>query len=426
MRRRPRPTPRVIAPLLLAAGCVDGSGDDETIAEDDTSDSSSEDSDTSDTSGGQGGPCEALGSEIPGFSIPPPGDDIPLPTCSEGWVSDAPLREPDWVVTLGEGYGYGATIHALNEGRTLLVDSLELRWFDGAGTKTAEHGHGLDGVGLHAVHVRDSDEHVFLAAGDGNDIRLLEFDESGMVGEATVVTPGEFPQVLGLFASGADWLIVGEEFDATENQQEAFFIQADALGAELLRKARPLPGVPGYYGYYYGYQPLRYAAFDGANLLFGPSGTQWLVDAASGTVINPSVTLPGISDVIGLAGGGFASTGLQSNATFDGLLAKLGPAGSTQWTQTYDRALTFDQLIQTAALPDGGMVSVGIAGLWYPVDIQQQPLVIGVDADGNAEWFGLLAGMGAAVRVDVAPDGGIAVLGSVEDGTNTDAWIARW
>jgi hypothetical protein len=427
MRRRSRTTPRALVPLLVTAGCVDGSGDDETIADDDTTDTSDDSTDDStDTSGGLGGPCEALGSELPGFTIPPPGDDIPLPDCSEGWASDAALREPDWIVTLGEPYSYGTTIHALSQGRTLLVDTVDLQWFDGAGTEIAQQDHDLDGSGLHAVHVRDSDDHVFMAAGDGNDIRLVEFDESGMLAEIPVVTPGQYPQVLGLFASGDDWLIVGEEYDEVESQQEAFFIQVDALGAELLRKARPLPGIAGYYGYYYGSQPLRYAAFDGSNLLFGPSGTQWLVEAATGTVINPSVALAGSSDVIGLVGGGFASTGFQSNTTIDGALTKLSPAGSTQWSQIYDRAQTFDQLIQTAALPDGGMVSVGFAGLWYAVGIQQQPLVLGVDADGNAEWMGLLAATGVAVRVDVGPDGGIAVLGSVDDGVNADAWIARW
>lgn len=427
MRRRSRSNPRALAPLLATLGCVQGGedADDETIGDGDGD--TTETGETGETGDG-GGPCEALGSEIPGYSIPLPGAEVPLPSCSEGWASDAPLREPDWIVTLGEPYQYGASIHALTEGRTLMVDSVRLQWFDGAGSKTSEQSHDLAGVALHAVHVRDGDEHVFMAKGVGDGITIVEYDESGMLGETPVATPGDFTQVLGLFAAADDWLIVGEEFDPEEGQQEAFFIQVDALGAELLRKARPLPSIGGYYGYYYGYQPLRYAAFDGTNLLFGPSGTQWLVDAASGAVINPSVVLPGGSDVVGLPGGGFASAGIQNNTSLDGVLARLSAAGSTQWSQVYDRANTFDQLLQTAGLPDGGMVAVGIAGLWYPVDIQQQPLVIGVDPDGNAEWMGLLAGMGAAVRVDVGPDGGIAVLGSVYDSASdsTDAWIARW
>ncbi|HVI01021.1 MAG TPA: hypothetical protein VM869_20025 [Enhygromyxa sp.] len=422
----PRDCTKLSIPLLtLSLSCTgDGPGVDEEEGEGETGD------------GDGDGVCTDPGMAVPEFDPFLPPEGTPSPTCSTGWASDAPVEDAAWVAMIEDNvYYYSAPpfAKALSDGAALLITQQSLQWFDGQGSPGAELEHGLEGVRTGAVVVRDADDHVFIAASlDNDDLVIREFADGAMVGELSVPTPGVQTRAIGLFQFSTDeWLIVGDEYDALEYQNEAFFMHVDASGAEVLRKARPL-------GYSYYYSPLiSFAALDADdNLLFGSTQQQWLVDPSNGAVTNPGVGLTAVRDVVGsFVGAGFAVATQQNNASNDAVASFIDGSGSNQWTQVYDRALTGESFFDVDARPDGGFVAAGFDGIWWePAQLQSgsQPMIIAFDEQGNAEWIGRLAIPGDARSVDVAADGGIVATGRARlggtDYNDIDAyiWIASW
>lgn len=434
------PSPTLAIPLLsLPLACTgDDVGDDEVA--DETIGTGTE---TGDGDGdGDGGPCTAPGSTVAGIDPFVPAAEDPLPTCGEGWASDAPLEEAAWAVAMApsdspNGYYYyipTPTVRALSGKRAVVVESTQLHWFDGSGQKTASVGHGFDvdfdGLRPESMAVRD-DDHVFLAANEGGDITIREFFDGEQVGEVMVPTPGETRNVIALHEFSPDeWLLVGNEFDPMEGS-EMFFMRVDAQGNELLRKA-----TSGAYCYYcYSYASL--GEIDGAgNLLFGSANQAFIVDTSDGSVVT-NTTLPGVRGLVGSAtAAGFVWTSQAFLSSQDAVITAINGFAVQQWTQTYERILLGnDGLVAAANRPDGGYVAAGFDGIWWTppaFTASTQPLVIALDGEGNAEWVGRLAIAGDARSVDVASDGSVAVAGVARTGgvsyedIDTWVWVAVW
>ncbi|MFV8754407.1 hypothetical protein ACNOYE_27995 [Nannocystaceae bacterium ST9] len=428
----PRHSNRFSIPLLALPLSCTGDDGQEDVADDIGTDTGSE---TGDGDGdGDGGPCTAPGTVVPEIDPFVPGAEVPLPTCSDGWASDAPLQEAQWVVMIPQpdNYYYYAPplVKALPGGAALVIGDTSLQWYDGQGGEGPSVAHGFPSVLPNAVVVRD-DGHVFIAGPSANDVAIREFADGAELGETLVPTPGETNRIIGLFEFSTDeWLIVGDEFDPMESMSESFFMHVDGQGAEVLRKARSI-GYSGYYGYYYS-SYLAFAAFDGDdNLLMGTNGLQFIVDPNDGTVLNPTVGL-GARDVVGSrSGGGFASASQQVNLTLDGTISLLNGIGINQSTQAYDRAQTSDQLFDVDARPDGGFVAAGVDGIWWSNSFgSSQPLIIAFDGGGAAEWIGRLAISGTANFVSASGDGRVVASGVAYSGTDSSferwQWIASW
>jgi hypothetical protein len=421
----PRHCTTLSIPLLaLPLSCTGNGSNDEGVGEGESGDGD-----------GDGAPCTHPGTEVSDFEPFVPNASVPTPTCSTGWGSDAPLQDPAWVtmIALEESYYYSTPpiVKGLSDGAALLITEQSLQWYDGQGAPGAELEHGSSGIRTNAVVVRD-DDHVFIAASDNDDLTIREFADGELVSELPVPTPGTGTWAVGLFQFSTDeWLIVGNEFDPVEQGNEAFFMHVDALGNEVLRKARPT-------GYYYYYSPqTTLAALDFEdNLMFGSAQQQWIVDPSDGSVLNAGVGLGGTRDFVGsVTGIGFVALTQQNNVSQDGAVQQINVFGAQQWMQVYDRALTGEFFFDVDARPDGGYVAGGIDGIWWqpaPYQSNSQPMIIAFDGQGAAEWIGRLAIPGDTRSVDVASDGGIVAAGNSRMG-GTDyndidgyIWLAAW
>jgi hypothetical protein len=438
----PRHCTTLSIPLLaLPLSCTgDGPNDDEVGDGDTETGDGDGDGDTETGDGdGDGGLCTEPGTVVPDFDPFVPAESDPLPTCSTGWASTAPLQDANWVAMIPtEDYGYYSSnpgsVKGLSGGAALLISEQSLQWYDGQGVAVSEVDHGFPvfpGVRSSAVVVREADDHVFIAGSLDSELVIREFADGAMVSELIVPTPGEGSNAIGLFEFSTDeWLIVGDEYDPVEFNTEAFFMRVDATGTQVLRKATSL-------GYSYYYNSLAFAGLDGDdNLLFGSTSQQWIVDPNDGSVINPSVGLGGLRDLVGsAAGSGFVTATFQSNASQDAVASLINGFGANQWTQVYDRALTGEIFFDVDARPEGGFVAGGVDGIWWqqqPYQDASQPMILAFDGQGNAEWIGRLAIPGSTRSVDVASDGGIVATGTARMGgtdyndVDSYIWIASW
>ncbi len=440
LRSTPRTPSSFAIPLLaLPLSCTGDDGEGEEVADETTSGETSGDGDGD----GDGGPCTEPGTTVPGLDPFLPAADDPLPTCAEGWASDAPLADPSWAVALEPAevtayyytYIMPPTVRALPGKQAVVAQGLELQWFDGNGERTASVEHGIavstfGGLPRDTVVARD-DGHVFVAGVESEDIVIREFLDGEIVGDLDVPTPGETRSIVALHEFSPDeWLLVGNEFDPNEGS-EMFFMRVDAQGNTVLRKATG----GGYCYYCYSYASI--GALDAeANLLFGAPNSLFVVDAENGMVLN-NTTLPGLRSVVGSptgAGFGWASnTFLNSN---DATISFINGVAVQQWTQTYERILNGnDGFASIDATPEGGYVVGGSEAIWWDAPqfaTSAQPIVIEVDPQGAALWKGRLAIPGDVRSVDVASDGTVAATGLARTGgvdyNDTDdwLWVAVW
>ena len=109
--------------------------------------------------------------------------------------------------------------------------------------------------------------------------------------------------------------------------------------------------------------------------------------------------------------------------------------GGETWLQGYDRATLGDSARAIAVGSDGNLAVAGTTSMlnftgsyWY----NTQPLVFGVDADGNALWSDRIAAHGEASGVAVAVNGDVYVTGFADAGEIDDndppimMWLRRY
>lgn len=377
--------------------------------------------------------CTEPGTPVGALEPLQPPEGIPLPTCSEGWGSDAPLREADWAIELADVDTFGAIVRSLPDERILVGTHQSLRWLDDEGHVAAETP--FDGADLLDGQLVVHDDGRIHVVRTSDRIVIQELGEAGLVSEVEVDLEVSTTRVIGLYPlDGSDWLLVGSQYDMVEQQLEAFFAIVDALGSVQLRKARPLPST--YYGYGYASpQPLAFAAFDGERLLFGAVGQQWLVDVEDGSLVTPTLGVAGNLGVVATRDG-FAAVGLRFGPlSMDGLVELLDPLGTSLVTQTYDRLGSADAFSHAASRPGGGVVVGGSEGVWWSTASGSgQPAVMAIDAQGNAEWKGRLAVSGYLFDLDVDAEGRVLAVGwqasevGNEDGDGgvAGAFLARW
>jgi hypothetical protein len=359
---------------------------------------------------------------------------VPMPetsvmyTCTTGWGTDAPRLAPEWTVQVGQpttGFDYVLpAIAAHPDGGVVMAAMGEL-----------SH-HGTDGGPLWTNELTTSGQ-VFLAVEQAGTIllgvndwiadqtSLNRYNADGTpAGEIIIPWNSSYPNLWAVTTYGTD-IVIGANDEDGQGSYESTLIRLDVDGNLLLRKSTSQSG------------GNLLAVTDGGVALFG-SFPGFLVALEDGAVLGMLTPSSGaIGDVIGV-GDNFITTGNVNNATGDLGIGRYSSAGVEQWLQSYDRATLVDVGEAVAVGGDGNFVVVGATSLLDSTDAYlffTQPVVFGVDADGNALWTDRIAAHADASAVAIGVDGDVYVAGTGDSGIgidpNTDestvvAWLRRY
>lgn len=373
--------------------------------------------------------CIDPGTELPNAKpARPPSEQNPVMfTCTSGWGTDAPQLDPEWSVQLGQspnGFNFSRpAIAAHPDGGVLVVSMGEFMHV------------GADGELAWSLPVSDFGEHqlaieeagTILLAGydwDASDSTLTRYDGAGeSLGVVDIPWNSTTPALWGLATLGAEIIVAGYDEDMQGNY-EATLIRMDSDGNLLLRKSTGMSGGE------------LLVVTDGGIAMFG-TVPGFLVAVDNGEVVGMLVpSSAGVGDVASF-GDDFVMTGNLTGMTSDLAVGRYTSVGGEQWLQGYDRATMADVGRGIAAGPDGTIVAVGVTSMldfstsyWF----NTQPVVFGVDADGNALWQDRISAQGEASAVAVGPAGDVYVVGVADAGSETDPqseppvmlWLRRY
>ena len=320
-------------------------------------------------------------------------------SCSEGWASDAPGREALWTTDLGDvqdnfapsllrAHPDGGVVHAGSGAIRRLSADGEVLW-------TRE---GPDQYSQYTMVV-DADGSILATAWDWNSYTLSSYrigDDGSDIGNLEIPLISEYATVWAMEWLGPD-LILGCDDITMEGYEQPTLLRISALtGEELLRKSNPsVFGRP-------------FAVNQSGTVLFGNP----LVAGSNGAVLGTlTLSQGGPAAAVGV-GDDFFLAGTDG----DFLVARYSQYGNERWLQTYDRFGSSEQARAIAPTGDGGVVVVGLETsppgdfYWY----SSQPMVLAVDADGNALWRDRIASPGEANAVAVAADGSVYIAGIAE------------
>lgn len=122
-------------------------------------------------------------------------------------------------------------------------------------------------------------------------------------------------------------------------------------------------------------------------------------------------------------GGDYVVAGATRRDGFDGWIARLTPAGETEWERTYGGQKD-DVFHSVARTGDGGFVAAGYTNSAEP---NQAPWAVKVDASGDGAWSQLVGAesrRGWAEDVVRTEDGGVALVGYRVEGR--DDGLGLW
>lgn len=396
----------MIAALTLLAACPGAQGDDDTT-------------DTGDT----GDTGEALVCIDPGTELLPEVKPatVPLPgssnyTCTSGWGTDAPQKDSQWTVQVGEtvtDFSFSPVVLGAHpDGGVVIAAGGLFARYDADGEQMWEQA-SVSGPALVVVEEAGT---IVLATRDwdSNDVAVTRYNADGSeVGAVAIPWNNPSPNVWALATFGQD-LIVGAFDDDMNGSYEQTVIRLDAAGEVILRKSTNLVNGP------------VLAVNDSGTAVFG-SSPGFLLSLENGAVLGnltPSAGFPAM-----VVGGG-DDFYLAGNSSGDLSVGRYSGGGSERWLQTYDRASLNDQGRAVAVAGDQ-IVVVGTTNLldsanayWFGT----QPVVIAVDADGNAVWSDRISAHGEATAVVIGSAGEVYVAGSAEgDGpANQELPLLQW
>jgi hypothetical protein len=388
-----------VSTLALLAACTNPPAEDEGGSE-----SSTDTGDTGDLTS-----CADPGSEVlPDIKpvLEPNPQQSPDYTCTNGWATDAPMRDAAWTVEVGSPviayYSYSTWVEAHPEGGVMVAGGGLLARYS------------ADGEELWAADVATSDEtqHV-LAVEPSGSVVLATYDsfnnatqvnryaaDGTLIGPVAIPWNGNSASVWGIEPFGDDLLFAAYDED-DQGIYESTLLRVDPNGNVVLRKSTNQTS-----------GGAIFAVNDAGTVVFGQFPT-FLVALEDGAVLGnfaPSNGFP--SAVIGV-GDDFLMTGNNG----DLILGSYSDAGAEQWLQAYDRATLSDQGMAVAVGDDGTIVTGGSTttlnfsnSYWFGT----QPIVIVSDADGNALWADRLAGHGFTSSVAIGTQGEVYATGIVE------------
>ncbi|KIG18220.1 hypothetical protein DB30_01724 [Enhygromyxa salina] len=415
LRYAPRPL-SLLAAITLLTACPGSDGDDAGDGAEDTED-------TEDT--GEAQVCVDPGSELLANAKPA---RVPLPgasvfTCTNGWGTDAPQKDSKWTRQVGEAIGeFGfapVALAAHPDGGVVVAANAVFARYDADGEPIWEAEQATT-MQSQTYVVAEPAGTIVLATYDWNtdDIDVVRYDANGTeIGPIAIPWNSPYPNIWGLRTFGQDLVIGGFDEDASGSYEQTL-LRLDPAGEVVLRKSTNQANG----------QVL--AVNDAGTAVFG-SFPGFLVSLDNGAVLgNLSPSAGGPNMIVG-AGDDFYMAG---NAAGDLTVGRYAGSGSEQWLQTYDRATVNDQGRAIAA-GGGEIVVVGMTNLldssnsyWFGT----QPIVIGVDADGNAVWSDRISAHGDASAVAIGSAGEVYVAGIAEsDGPTTDQpsllqWLRRY
>lgn len=408
--------------MMFATACTPAGADDD-----------GETGETGETGDGDGDVDEAACID-PGTELLPDAKPAILPTqqtgvmytCTSGWGTDAPRLAPEWSVQLGEtspnNFNYPPpAVLAHPDGGVLVVGLGEFSHYGADDAPLWSNDVATYGQGSLAI---EADGTILLGLNDWETqvSTLTRYGADGaLVGEVDVPWNGTEPTIWGVTTFGSDIVIGAFDADA-QGVYETTLLRVDVDGNVILRKSTNQAG------------GTALAVTDGGVALFG-SFPGFLVSIDSGEVLGMLTMTSGNISTAQAFGDEFIVAGAIANATADLGIGRYSSAGVEQWLSSYDRATVGDSGRAVAVGPDGGFVVVGTTNLldftnsWW---FSTQPVVFGVDADGNALWTDRIAAQADASAVAVGVDGDVYVVGSADAGGSSGeqppvmAWLRRY
>ncbi|PRP97311.1 hypothetical protein [Enhygromyxa salina] len=400
----------ILAALTLLTACPGADGDD---------DAADETSDTEDT--GEAQVCIDPGTVLLPNAKPA---KVPLPnsstfTCTNGWGTDAPQKDPKWTIQLGEVdddfFFAGVGLEAHPDGGVVLAAAGSLARYDAQG----EELWALDQVASPQTQpylaVDEAGTIVFATyTWQNDDIEVVRYDaDGGELGPVAIPWNSSYPNLWAVRTFGQDIVLGGFDEDMG-GSYEQLLMRINPAGEVVLRKSTNLAGG----------QILAVNASGTA--MFG-SFPGFLVSLDNGAVVG-SLT-PSVGGPTMVVGGGddFYMTG---GANGDLSVGRYSSGGTERWLQTYDRATVNDQG-RAIAVAGGEVVVVGSTNLLDGSDAYwfgTQPIVLATDADGNALWSDRISAHGDASAVAIGTAGEVYVAGSAEeDGPpNQEPPLIQW
>lgn len=328
--------------------------------------------------------------------------------CSAGWASDAPQLDPVWTLEVSSSAQpnfSGTQIGAHPDGGVILAGPGLFARYDSEGEQQWSKPSAILSDNQ-AVLLVEAAGTILIATfnWNTNNSWITRYAADGAtVGAVTVIDGNTAGNVWGLASYGED-LIIGT-IDP-ENSWKTTLIRLDAKGDEVLRKASNLAN------------PGLLAVNGSGTVAFGSFPT-FLLSADKGAVLgNLAPNNANAALVVGF-GDDFMVTGGTATDLFVGRYAG---SGSERWSQTYDRANLNDMGSGLAVGPEGGVVVTGnttalqLDDAWW---FAGQPLVLGLDADGNALWSDRIAAFGNADAVAIGTEGEVYVVGTAQGLSST-------
>jgi hypothetical protein len=358
-------------------------------------------------------------------ALPPTPQSGVMYTCTSGWGTDAPRLAPEWTVQFGGtsiDYNLPPPSVAAHPDGGVLV----------GGYGDFAH-YGADGEPLWSIDVAVAAQ-AFIAVEDAGtillalwdwenqDTSLTRYDADGaLVGDIVLPWNGTQPNIWGITTFGSD-IVIGANDEDAQGFYETTLLRIDMAGNVVLRKSTNQAS------------PSALAVTDDGVAVFG-SFPGFLVAMDSGEVLGMlTPSLGNLGSARAFGDEFIASVGVF-NTTSDLGIGRYSSAGSEQWLQSYDRATLNDSARAVAVGADGGFVVVGGTSMldftnsWW---FNTQPVVFGVDADGNALWTDRIAAQAEASAVVVGVDGDVYVAGIADAGEGDEpepptlAWMRRY
>jgi hypothetical protein len=410
--------------MMFASACTPAAADDDDDGE------TSETGETGDTGDVDPAACIDPGTELlpdakPAL-LPTPQSGV-MYTCTSGWGTDAPQLAPEWSVQVGEessnNFNYPSPLVVAHpDGGVIVVALGEFSHYEAEDAPLWTND--IAKYGQASLAIEDTGT-ILLGLYDWETqaTSLTRYGADGAtVGEIAIPWNGMQPSIWGVATFGSD-IVIGASDEDAQGSYETTLIRLDLEGNVVLRKSTSQAG------------GNALTVTDGGVALFG-SVPGFLVDLEGGAVLGMITPTGGNIASAQAFGDEFIVAANVFNTTGDLGIGRYSSVGSEQWLQSYDRATLNDNARAIAVGTDGGFVVVGTTSLLDFTDswwFSTQPVVFGVDADGNALWTDRIAAHGDASSVAVGIDGDVYVVGITDAGGITHepeppamAWLRRY
>jgi hypothetical protein len=346
-------------------------------------------------------------------------------TCTAGWGTDAPRLAPEWTVQVGElstNFNFvppSSVAHP--DGGVIVVGLGQFAHFGTDGEPLWTNDVIVDGQLNVAIEQAGT---ILLSVYNWNsgDTSLTRYDADGaLVGEINIPWNGPQASIWGVTTYGSD-IVIGANDEDAQGFYETTLIRLDPDGNVVLRKSTNQAG------------GIALAVTDSGVALFG-SFPGFLVSIDSGEVLGMLVPTGGNIVNARSQGDEFIVASNVFNTTGDLGVGRYSSLGAEQWLQSYDRATLNDNARALAVGADGGIVVAGGTSLldftnsWW---FSTQPVVFGLDADGNPLWTDRMAAHADPSSVAIGVDADVYVAGLADAGTGnqdqppTMAWLRRY